>query len=243
MSSESHPPKDWEVIAAALLAARDAQRRTWGSMDDLTVANYLAGTCTPAERNEVEQWMRDFPAVRDLVDVVRASLATEPSVPAAPRVSATAAALRVWTESRQAVRRLSEDIAAWIDQAGQGVAAGLTGCQLAPQVALAGRTLDAPSPAARYWQIPLDPLPARLTLELRAAVTAQGKWQLVVRSEGLSSDAWLEVSHTDREPDLSDRLSTWEGEAVNLEPGAWMLALADGGYTWEVPLKVGVPPA
>jgi hypothetical protein len=238
MSSESHPSKDWEVIAAALLAAREAQRRTWGQMDDLTVANYLAGACTADERKVVEQWIRDFPAVRDLVEVVRASFPAEAGAAAA----AKATAVRVWTESRQAVRRLSEDIAAWIDKAGQGVSAGLAGCQLAPQLALAGRTLDAASPAAMSWQIPLEPLPAQLTIVLRPAAV-RGPWQLVIHSEGLSPNASLEVSLAGREPDLSDRLSAWEGRAVTLEPGEWTLAVADHGDTWEVPLKVGVPPA
>lgn len=235
MPTESQPSKDWEVIAAALLAARQAQRRTWGSMDDLTVANYIAGSCTSEERKEVEQWMREFPAVRELVEVVRASL------PAHAGATATArAAAHVWTESRQAFLRLSEGLAAWIDQAGQGIAAGLADCQLAPQVAMAGRTLDASQPAAMRWQIPLDPLTAKLTIELRPV--AQDGWQLVLRSEGLSPDALLEVTLAGRESDLSDRLSTWEGQPVSLEPGTWTLAVADQGYTWEVPLRVGVPP-
>jgi hypothetical protein len=236
MPTESQPSKDWEVIAAALLAARQAQRRTWGSMDDLTVANYIAGACTSEERKEVEQWMRDFPAVRDLVEVVRASL----PAPAGATAAASAAAMHVWTESRQAVRRLSEGLAAWIDQAGQGIAAGLAECQLAPQVAMAGRTLDASQPAAMRWQIPLDPLTAKLTIELRPV--AQGSWQLVLHSEGLSPDASLDVSLAGRESDLSDRLSTWEGQPVSLEPGMWTLAVADQGHTWEIPLQVGVPP-
>jgi hypothetical protein len=180
--------------------------------------------------------MRDFPAVRELVEVVRASLPAHAGAAAA----ASAAALHIWTESRQTVRRLSEGLAAWIDQAGQGIAAGLAECQLAPQMAMAGRTLDASQPAALRWQIPLDPITATLTIELRPV--AQGAWQLVLRSEGLSPDASLEVTLAGRESDLSDRLSAWEGQPISLEPGTWTLVVADQGFAWEVPLQVGVPP-
>src|SRR5262245_22977813 len=64
----------WERVAAELRTCRDAQRQAWGNLDDITVARYLAGACSPQERAEVEQAARSLPDVRDLIEVLRAAM-------------------------------------------------------------------------------------------------------------------------------------------------------------------------
>jgi hypothetical protein len=71
MNSPSDSHEQWERVAAELHAYRDAQRQAWGDLDDIQVARYLAGECSPQERAAMEQAMQSFPDVRELMDVLR----------------------------------------------------------------------------------------------------------------------------------------------------------------------------
>jgi DNA-directed RNA polymerase specialized sigma24 family protein len=72
MSKQSGSPQQWERVAAELQAYRDAQREVWGDLDDIQVARYLTGVCSPQERAAVEHVMQSRSDVRDVIDVLRA---------------------------------------------------------------------------------------------------------------------------------------------------------------------------
>ena len=61
----------WCACAADLRTYREAQRRAWGDLDEAAIARYLADEATKEERSRVEQAMRDFPKVRECVEVLR----------------------------------------------------------------------------------------------------------------------------------------------------------------------------
>jgi hypothetical protein len=65
---------EWERVAGELRAYREAQEQTWGGLDDMTLARYLAGTCTPEERQTVEGEAGKRPAVAELLTLVRGAL-------------------------------------------------------------------------------------------------------------------------------------------------------------------------
>jgi hypothetical protein len=70
--AESREP--WERLAAELRAYGQGQRQAWGDLDDIQVARYLGGACSPQERAEVEQAMRDLPDAREVIDLLRGLL-------------------------------------------------------------------------------------------------------------------------------------------------------------------------
>jgi hypothetical protein len=81
--AESREP--WERLAAELRAYGQAQRQAWGDIDDIQLAGYLAGACSPSERAAVEQAIRDLPDVREVIDLLRSILpALEVETPAPP---------------------------------------------------------------------------------------------------------------------------------------------------------------
>src|SRR5262245_38996639 len=65
------PDPQWARVAADLRTYREAQRRTWGDFDEAAIARYLADEATEEERGCVEQAMRDFPRVRECVEILR----------------------------------------------------------------------------------------------------------------------------------------------------------------------------
>jgi hypothetical protein len=119
MAGPAESREDWERLAVELRAYGQAQRQAWGDLDDIQLARYLAGGCTPPERAAVEEAMRDLPDVREVIDLLRSVLpAREVEAPVPPSsegatsgVAAPAAALRQETvvqgqaaEIRQAFR-------------------------------------------------------------------------------------------------------------------------------------------
>jgi hypothetical protein len=70
MAGPGEAREQWERLAAELRAYQQAQRQAWGDLDDVQLARYLAGACSPPERAAVEQAMRDLPDVREVVDVL-----------------------------------------------------------------------------------------------------------------------------------------------------------------------------
>jgi hypothetical protein len=70
--AESREP--WERLAAELRTYGHAQCQAWGDIDDIQLARYLAGACSPSERAVVEQAMRDLPDVREVIDLLRSIL-------------------------------------------------------------------------------------------------------------------------------------------------------------------------
>jgi hypothetical protein len=73
------PNSQWARLAADLRAYREAQRRDWGDLDEAAIARYLylkKDETTEEERARVEQAMRDYPKVRECVDVLRGIIQT-----------------------------------------------------------------------------------------------------------------------------------------------------------------------
>ena len=65
------PERQWARVAADLRTYRAAQRRAWGDFDEAAIARYLGDEATEEERGRVEQAMRDFPRVRECVEILR----------------------------------------------------------------------------------------------------------------------------------------------------------------------------
>jgi hypothetical protein len=63
--------KRWALLAEDLKAYRESQRRTWGDIDEVTIARYVVGEATVEERARTERAMREYPAVRECVATVR----------------------------------------------------------------------------------------------------------------------------------------------------------------------------
>jgi hypothetical protein len=65
------PDTQWARVAADLRTYREAQRRVWGDLDEAAIARYLGDEATEEDRSRVELAMRDFPRVRECVEVLR----------------------------------------------------------------------------------------------------------------------------------------------------------------------------
>src|SRR5438093_1138350 len=65
------PDERWARAAADLRSYREEQRRAWGDIDDSMLARYLIGASTEDERERVRQAIRDFPKVRECVEILK----------------------------------------------------------------------------------------------------------------------------------------------------------------------------
>jgi tetratricopeptide (TPR) repeat protein len=85
MSIEHPDQVQWNKVAAELRAAREAQQRTWGDIDNTTLGRYLADEATSSEKAQVESALETLPELRLLTDLVRGVLAESgPAEPVAP---------------------------------------------------------------------------------------------------------------------------------------------------------------
>ena len=75
----------WNGIAQQLKQCREAQRKTWGDIDEITVGRYLAGEANPDEIEAVESAMKTYPAVREAVELVRKVLSEQFSTVRLPK--------------------------------------------------------------------------------------------------------------------------------------------------------------
>jgi hypothetical protein len=78
MSTESDKPASgrygeawWSYVAAELEIARLERQRTWGDIDELLIVRFETGRCSEEEKARVERAMRDFPAVRESIEIGR----------------------------------------------------------------------------------------------------------------------------------------------------------------------------
>lgn len=236
MPSERSTTEDWKAVAAMLLTHREEQLRTWGATDDLLVARFLAGDCDAQERAQVETWMQEYPAVRELVELSRLSLNAEQGADA---VVVPAAAASLWQQSRGAVAQINETISAWINESGDFLVQGLQNYIVNPEIAISGRTLDEAPQQQRQWDIPLPPVNAVLTLRL--AFASVGEWLLELSTSPPLAEARLELSRSG-EAELSDRLANWEHKAMTLDAGEWIVKLQAGEHVWQLPLVIGSRP-
>src|SRR5438128_1851154 len=110
MPTEHPDPVHWEKVAVELRAARVAQQRTWGDIDNTTLGRYLADETTSSERAAVETALETLPELKLLTDLVRdvladSSPAAAPSVPF--RRPVTGVPKSPWHRSRQRVAILA----------------------------------------------------------------------------------------------------------------------------------------
>jgi hypothetical protein len=73
----------WRFVAADIDATHADRKRTWGDIDEMLLVRYEAGECTKEEKARVEQAMRDFPAVRESIEIGRELKASDAAAPVA----------------------------------------------------------------------------------------------------------------------------------------------------------------
>lgn len=78
----------YDRVAAELRACREAQIKSWGTIDNITLGRYLAGEATDQERLEVEAALELHPELRQLTDVVRDVLLDSATIPSADEPAA-----------------------------------------------------------------------------------------------------------------------------------------------------------
>src|ERR1700723_2084901 len=85
MPAEHPDSVHWDKVASELRAARAAQQRTWGDIDNATLGRYLADESTSSERDAIETAIEPLPELKLLTDLVRGVLADSPAAePVAP---------------------------------------------------------------------------------------------------------------------------------------------------------------
>src|SRR5256885_15122041 len=76
----------WERVNAELQAAKEAQHRAWGDVDDTTLGRYLSAEVTSAELAAIESALQNHADLRFLTEIIRDVLAESgdatPVVPA-----------------------------------------------------------------------------------------------------------------------------------------------------------------
>jgi hypothetical protein len=248
---------DWERIADMLRAYREQQRSTWGDADDMVVAKYLSGDCSPNEKDVVERAVAQYPALGELVEVLReiaaAPLPGEMPVsrfsPALTTVSAPPIS-RIWEDISAPVIRLAERLTAWLDDAGRLAAAGLQSVLATPQFATARAmgVADAASEAGKaIWSIPLPDANGHLTLFVGPG-RPSGLWSLLVKLDlpgdaRLPKDARLEIRNARGRREISGALADFLKEPITLKAGSWQVTVEIGPRALLIPLDLGPPAA
>lgn len=235
---------DWERILIELRAYRDNQREIWGDVDDIAFAKYLSGRCTADEREAVERAMATYPAVRQLVDIVRRAL----EAPGADTVPTAAPSL--WRIKGQTAE-LAERLVAWIDETGRLFASGLEHWFATPQLALArcmGSDAEANESPEAMWDIPLqEDMHCRLAFSVRPT-GKRDEWFLsckLVSQDGNSPppQSRLEISRESGEVELSGWLDDYLREPIRLPSGEWCISIEIQDHTQRVHFAIGVPPS
>jgi hypothetical protein len=188
MAGSAESREQWERLAAELRAYGQTQRQAWGDVDDMQLARYLTGACSPPERAAVEQALRDLPDVREVIDVLRGVLPAwglEASVPPgaeegpAPQVPAPAAiAQHAAVPQQPAQRRLTHRRVPW--------RSALVGCGLAASFLLGwliGQGRLGPEPSERPGErllasVTALPRDSRAAAAARVTVDDQGVYRI-----------------------------------------------------------------
>lgn len=79
----------YDRVAAELRACREAQIKSWGTIDNITLGRYLAGEATDQERLEVEAALEQHPELRQLTAVVRDVILDSVVIPSADEPAAS----------------------------------------------------------------------------------------------------------------------------------------------------------
>jgi hypothetical protein len=231
---------NWERIAAELHAYRQAQRRLWGDVDDMTLARFLAGTATDAERAAVDQAMQEHPAVRELVEGLRELAGEPPRERASEKSKGTMAS--IW-RLVDGARELSEPLTARASETGGLTSAGMERHIATPSyTALSG---DPSRPDAAVWKdIPLEPFTAALSVACRyLAPSSEWEVQLACKTAPDQPDfvGRGEVTITNEatgEIEIQLALRECLNQPIFLSDGRWRLTLSLEDHVWRAPLEL-----
>lgn len=226
---------DWTRLAAELDRFREEEKALWGSIDDMMIARYFAGTCSATERDAVDSAARSLPAVQQLLDTLRPILA-----PAATKTSTTTSRQALW-RLLDGIHELVEPLGAWVDAAGKAVRQGLDDFQVQPAFTGLGDESEPGSDNKIFWQaIPLEGQPFRLSFSL-GAPNDSGMWALEVevspKDQKPSGD--LVVLDSSGEEEVSMSLEASVSSPILLRNGQWGLLIEIDGNRWKVPLTLG----
>lgn len=240
MTASDNPLERWHRLATELKTYRDALHETWGDLDDVAMANYLAGRPTDAERADVERAIREKPAVREMIEVV--SEVFEPAWIALAKTSAP----------ELDVKRLAKSLQMWIDDAGGVVVDGIQRFLKTPQLAdialgedevLDGG--DAVATNERIWVIPTE----ECLISLRAKPgTTFNKWFLSFELGGVVDPVLIGKARfaltnmaDSALPMIEGGVSRHSGSFHEVATGSWELRLEIGDAVRIIPLQLGIP--
>ncbi len=257
--SESDARERWDEFAATWLRYREDQQQSWGDVDDLTLARYLAGTTSETEDRRIEAEMAAHPVLKEAVEFMRAlpGIAPEPVAAAAEVPEAG----RLW-QSLEGVWQLPESLRVWVDDQRQMLAEGLEKLGAGPRP-LAASLLDhdeETSAITRAWLVPVPEVEPPVYLSIQVTLR-EDAWDVglilidavtppISASESPSFDSLLtdtEVVFAPLDPDsgLLEQVVTlrdllrWP---IPLESGQWTIRLTlPGGTPMTIPLELGRP--
>lgn len=67
--SVSEQDRVWQNVQRDLAVYTDDEDEIWDDADEFLIAKYIAGTCSPAEREEIENAIRTNPELRECVEL------------------------------------------------------------------------------------------------------------------------------------------------------------------------------
>lgn len=243
MNGEHEASSEWDRIVADLRKYRVLYEQTWGGVDDVLLARFLAGTCSDEERQAVEEARGSSPAVDRLLNTLRDVLA-EPSLASGSEPSTVAE--MIWQAADNA-RILADRLGVWIDQAGAVLSEGLSRLlvDLQPAYARAMGPADelGESESRVAWTIPLSGQAAELVLTLWPTEKTE-RWNLVCQLQGPaagppSPDVRAELRDANGDLELSFRPADTLKEPVYLKQGDWSLSVFLGEVEWQIPIRLG----
>lgn len=200
----------WKRLSAMLLKYRSAQRDAWGGLDDLTLAQYLAGTKSPEEMQQIARQIQNLPDLREAVNLLRPIVesrggALAPDLTSVRRVQTTATPTgeaqqadpgSIWSQTGS-VWRLVETLRFSLGDGFRLLASGLDALftQTAPGVAPTLLHDDDPAENERksteaIYRLPLPEVGPARSLTLRVARDDQD-WRILLEVDGAETDTEL----------------------------------------------------
>lgn len=254
---EIEPVGKWQDLAAALRAYGKAQNVAWGTVDDVAIAKYLDGTCSPEQRRSVEKAIDTHPACRELIQVLKQVLNVPDALAKAPEMNAAESPWKGvgsgWQLADRLAARLAED--------GTMVVAGLKLLLKGPEAYVA-RTMNVPGKKklkgfargqdeveTARWEIPLPGEGGSLHISIRPSRRAE-TWELHCRlalpaAAAPSRGGWLSIRNRQGKRIHAGPLEEGPGgregrrEPVYLKSGEYRISIKLGDQVLEFPVEVG----
>jgi hypothetical protein len=230
MAIETDAEKQWQRIAAQLLADRESHRQAWGEIDDELIACYIADTCSASERRQVEGAMQTHADLRSAIELVQAVLSSGP----------------VWKLTGNA-SPLIERLQVWVDVAGRVIATGLQSLMQERQPTYGGALdtsfLVGEGSVEQVWEVPVSDAGYSLTLAMRAAKTP-GEWELRCKlhsdgEPGMAQRARLALHQSGEVPTATGAVSDFEDQPLRLSAGVWELTIVIDKDVRVIPIELG----